>query len=166
MIVLYYTAMLDFQQMLLRLLVSLILGALMGLERELVGKEAGIRTGMMVSAGAAIFTMIGLSLPYIIAPDTQGALQIIASNGGYLNIIANIVIGTGFLGAGIIIKTQEHVHGLTTAAVIWATAAIGILAGLGVIKFAVTTSIVLFLVLLLVSRVGVHREEQGAEHKT
>ena len=149
--------MLDFQQMILRLLVSLVLGTMLGLERELVGKEAGIRTGMMVSAGAAIFTMTGLALPYIVAPNTADALQIITSNGGYLNIIANIVIGTGFLGAGIIIKTQEHVHGLTTAAVIWATAAIGVLVGLGIIKFAVATTSILFLVLLLVSRVSLLR---------
>ena len=154
----YYTPMIGFEQMITRLLVSLVLGALMGLERELVGKEAGIRTSMMVASGATIFSMIGLELPYIIDPTGQSVAQIIVSNGGYLAIIANIVIGIGFLGAGIIIKTEKHVHGLTTAAVIWATAAIGVLAGLGLTKFAASTAIILFLVLLLVSRVNVHRE--------
>jgi putative Mg2+ transporter-C (MgtC) family protein len=158
--VLYYTPMLDFQQMMVRLLVSLVLGALLGVERELVGKEAGIRTGLMVSSGAAIFTMIGLTLPYIAAPSASDALQIIVNNGGYFNIIGNIVVGTGFLGAGIIIKTQEHVHGMTTAAVIWATAAIGVLSGLGIFKFAAATTVLFFLVLLLVSHVSIYRESR------
>lgn len=130
----------------------------MGLERELVRKEAGIRTGMMVSAGAAIFSIVALELPYIVAGNGADPSQIVVGNGGYLNIIANIVIGIGFLGAGIIIKTQEHVHGLTTAAVIWATAAIGVLAGLGLFTFAIATAIILFLALLITIRASVHSD--------
>lgn len=127
--------MLDFSQMLLRFIVALLLGALIGLERELAGKEAGIRTSMLVAGGAALFSLVALEIPYL----TNLAPEEVAS-GGFLHIIANIVVGIGFLGGGIIIKTQEHVHGLTTAAVIWVTAAIGILAGIGLMKLALISA--------------------------
>ncbi len=133
---------------------ALALGALMGLERELVGKEAGIRTAMMVAGGAAIFTLVGLSLPYIVA--VSNVADVIARNGGFLNIIANIVVGIGFLGAGIIIKTQEHVHGLTTAAVVWATAAVGILAGIGLLQFALVSALIFSGTLYLLRKLGVY----------
>jgi len=114
----------------------------MGLEREAIGKEAGVRTAMLVSSGAAIFSMIGLTLPYLIAISPANLADIISHNGGYLGIIANIVVGIGFLGAGIIIKTEEHVRGLTTAAFIWTTAAVGTLVGIGLIKFGVVTAVI------------------------
>src|SRR3989338_4077619 len=102
--------MIDFPQMLLRLVAALILGAIIGLEREMVGKEVGIRTGMMVSAGAALFSITGIMLPYIIAISPENLSEIIARNGGFLNIIANIVVGVGFLGTGIIMKNENRVH--------------------------------------------------------
>lgn len=127
--------MIPLSQMVIRFAVALALGSLMGLERELVGKDAGIKTAMTVSAGAAIFTLVGLNLPFMASPDEEVAGYLIR-NGNYFGMLANIVIGIGFLGAGIIIKTEERIHGLTTAAVIWATAGIGILAGLGLFRFA------------------------------
>ncbi len=135
--------MIPLSQMVIRFAVALALGALMGLERELVGKEAGIKTGMTVAAGAAIFTLVGLNLPFMVSPDEQVAGSLIR-NGTYFSMLANIVIGIGFLGAGIIIKTEERVHGLTTAAVIWATAGIGIFAGLGLFRFAAIATGILF----------------------
>ena len=68
--------------------------------------------------------------------------EVLARNSGFLTVIANIVVGIGFLGAGIIIKTEERVHGLTTAAVIWAVAAVGTLAGIGLLEFAAATAII------------------------
>lgn len=133
--------MLDFKQMFIRLIVALALGALIGLERELVGKEAGIRTTMLVAGGASIFAIIAISLPYIIATSPSEIPDIIARNSGFLAVIANIVVGIGFLGAGIILKTGEHVHGLTTATLVWVAAAIGVLVGLGLIKFAATSAV-------------------------
>lgn len=130
-----------FQQMVANLLVALILGALIGIEREFAGKEAGIRTAMLVAGGSAIFSMIGLILPYLIAQTPENLTEILARNSGFITVIANIVVGIGFLGAGIIIKTEEHIHGLTTAAAIWTTAAIGVLAGLGLTEFAVVATI-------------------------
>ncbi|MBI4094909.1 MAG: MgtC/SapB family protein [Candidatus Liptonbacteria bacterium] len=135
--------MLEFSQMVYQLVVALFLGALMGLEREIIGKEAGVRTNMLVAGGAAIFTMIALALPVQLGELYGNTADIAARNSGFLTIIANIVVGIGFLGAGIIIKTQERVHGLTTAATVWATASIGVLAGMGQISFAFVSTILL-----------------------
>lgn len=145
--------------MILRLLVALGVGALVGLERELVGKEAGIRTSMMVAAGASIFAMIALMLPYILTSDPSEIQRIISGNGGVLGIMANVVVGIGFLGAGIIIKTEnsEHVHGLTTAAVIWATAGLGILVGLGMIRFAAVAACIFFIVLFIFRKLSLYQ---------
>ena len=132
--------------MIVRLLVALGLGALVGLERNLAGKEAGMRTEMLISGGAAIFTMIGLALPYLTASSPEAVPAVIAGS-TFMNVIANIVVGIGFLGAGIIIKTQERVHGLTTAAAVWTTAAIGVLAGLGLWKFALAAAVIIVILL-------------------
>lgn len=129
--------------MVLHLLVALGLGAFMGFERELIGKEAGVRTSMLVAGGAAIFAMIGISLPYLVATTPDLVPEIISKNSGFLSVIANIVVGIGFLGAGVIIKTGEHVKGLTTAAAMWATAAVGTLVGLGLVKFALVSAFVI-----------------------
>lgn len=139
--------------MAVRLAVALVLGALMGLERELVHKEAGIRTSMMVAGGAAIFTLIGLDLPYLIASSPEAVPAILAGNAGFLNLIANVAVGIGFLGAGIIIKTEERVHGLTTAAVVWVTGAIGVLCGLGLLSFAAAATIALAILLYLLRKI-------------
>lgn len=136
-----YTAMMDFSQMIAQLVVALLLGMLMGLERNAIGKEAGVRTNMLVSGGAAIFSMIALKLPYVVSLGAAD-LPAILANSTFMNIIGNIVVGVGFLGAGMIIRNQDHVHGLTTAASIWATAGIGTLVGIGLIKFAVATTII------------------------
>ena len=128
--------MLTFEQMALRLVVAILLGALIGVEREIAGREAGLKTGLTVAAGSAMFAILSLQLPYIIALSSVNLPDIIARNSGFLSVIANIAVGVGFLGAGVIIKTRRHVHGLTTAAGIWVTAAIGVLAGVGLIQFA------------------------------
>ena len=144
--------------MLMRFLAALALGALVGLEREFVGKEAGVRTLMLVSGGAAMFTLIALTVPYLMG-NAFIASQIISGGSGFLIIIANIVTGAGFLGAGIIIKTQEHVHGLTTATMMWATAAIGILVGLGQIQFAALASVIITVLLYVFRNFPFSREE-------
>lgn len=133
--------MLTFSQMLIRFLVALLLGAVIGLEREMSGREAGVRTSMLVSAGAAIFAIIALTLPYLVAISPDNLPEVIARNSGFLGVIANIVVGVGFLGAGIIIKSGEHVRGLTTAATVWMTAAVGTLVGIGLMNFAAIIAI-------------------------
>ena len=161
---LYYKLMLTFEQMAMRLVIALALGALIGLERELVRKEAGMRTAMLVSGGAAIFSIISISLPYIVAVSPENLPDVIARNSGFLSVIANIVVGIGFLGAGIIIKTDElHVRGLTTAAVIWATAAVGTLVGIGLINFAVFSAFALSGLLYVLRKVKVYERIRPRE---
>ena len=164
--ILEYTEMMSFSQMLMHFVTALVLGGIMGMERERVGKEAGIRTSMMVAGGAALFTIAGLSLPYFVATSPENLPQVIAANSGFLIMIANIVVGIGFLGAGIIIKTEEHVHGLTTAAVIWTTAAIGILAGIGLTKFALAVTIISAGSLYVLRRVGIYEKVRPRENNS
>jgi len=141
--------------MLARLVIAIILGAIIGLERERVGKEVGIRTAMTVSAGAAIFSIIALALPYIVATSPENIPDIIARNSGFLGVIANIVVGIGFLGAGIIIKNEDRVHGLTSAAIVWLTAAIGVLAGLGLTEFAAASTVIMVVLLYSLRKLNI-----------
>ena len=104
---------------LVRIIAAALLGAVIGAERELGGKAAGLRTHMLVALGAAVF---------VIAPREAGL------RGGELaNVVQGVAAGIGFIGAGTILKLAEHeqIKGLTTAASIWMTAAVGIAAGIG-----------------------------------
>ena len=115
-----------------RLLLGAVLGALIGLEREFHDHPAGMRTHLLVSVGSASFTI--LSLEAFGAPDADPG-----------RIAAQIVSGIGFLGAGAILKYGGSVRGLTTAASLWATAAVGMAAGGAAwIVAAVTTAIIVF----------------------
>ena len=99
----------------LRLILACVLGGMIGLERDLHGRNAGIRTNMLVCVGAALFTIVSISV--------QGADP--------SRIAAQIVCGIGFLGAGAILKDGLNIRGLTTAAYMWFIAAVGISCGLG-----------------------------------
>lgn len=141
--------------MILRFGVAVILGAIIGWEREIIHKEAGIRTSILVSAGAALFTMIGLTVPYILGGWPPGR---IAGENGAMGIIANVVVGIGFLGAGLIVKGENHVQNLTTAAVIWFVASIGILSGLGLFKMAIFSAVIMTLLLYLLRNLKTNNE--------
>ena len=101
-----------------RLLASIAAGAMVGLEREFNNKSAGFRTNTLVAMGACIYVLINVNL---------------ADHGGAdpTRIIGQIVTGIGFLGAGVILHHGGNIHGLTTAATIWVSAALGSLSGLG-----------------------------------
>ena len=115
--------------MALRLLLAAALGGLVGLERELSGKPAGYRTLMLVSVGSCLFTILS---------DTFG------SSSDPSRIAAGVVVGVGFLGGGTIWRAEGMVAGLTTAAALWAAAAIGLAVGGGEYVIAsVATGIVL-----------------------
>jgi putative Mg2+ transporter-C (MgtC) family protein len=108
----------QFTRLMLRLLVAALLGGLLGLQRERHGKDAGVRTHMLVALGAALFVLV---------PQQAGLEADDLSR-----VIQGVVAGVGFLCAGTILKSgDDQVRGLTTAAGIWLTAAIGIAAGLG-----------------------------------
>jgi putative Mg2+ transporter-C (MgtC) family protein len=120
-------------QIFLRLLVAVILGALVGYEREIAGKPAGARTHGMVSLGAALFTVV--------------SIYGFGGVGDPARIAAQIVTGIGFLGAGAILHQRGGVHGLTTAASLWVTAALGLAAGVGLIFIALIATLLVFLLL-------------------
>lgn len=114
-------------EIVVRLLVALGLGAVVGLERQLKRRPAGLRTHMLVSLGAAIFTTIGLSLE----PNTS-------------RIAEAIVTGIGFLGAGAIIAQGGKVKGITSAATLWAVAGLGLVAGTGEYILAIIIAVLIF----------------------
>ncbi len=119
-------------EFILRLLAAMAAGGIIGLERELSNKSAGLKTNMLVSIGASIYVLINLALT-----DKQG-------EGDPTRIVGQIVTGIGFLGGGVILHRGASVHGLTTAATIWCSAAVGCLAGLGMyIEAAISTAAVL-----------------------
>ena len=149
--------MLTLEEMLLRLGAAILLGAVIGLERELAGKEAGIRTDIMVAAGAAIFAMVGITLPYLISLSPEHLEQVLAHNSGFLGAIANVIVGVGFLGAGIIVKQGTHVRGLTTAATVWFVAAVGVLCGIGLWEFAGVTTVGLVFLLVILKKINLYR---------
>jgi len=144
--------MFTFEEMLLRLIAAVALGSLIGLERELVGKRAGIRTNIMVAAGAAIFAMISLAVPFIAGVSEEAIRSTLPDR-----VLANIVVGIGFLGAGIIVKEGLHVRGLTTAATVWFVAAIGTLVGIGLIKFATVAALGLTGLLYVLRKIDLYR---------
>ena len=108
----------------IRILVATILGAMLGLEREITAKPAGLRTHMLVAEGSCLF-MVGAIL---LAEQTDtGPFAVIDPT----RVGSTIVTGVGFLGAGMILRSGDRVQGLTTAAGIWVAAAIGMLIGSG-----------------------------------
>lgn len=108
-----------------------LLGAIIGIEREFSHKPAGLRTHILVSMGSCLITTISI---FFFSMD-------------YARIVANIIVGIGFIGAGTIIGSHEHVQGVTTAASIWITAAIGIACGIGYFVVAILTTIITLFVL-------------------
>ena len=126
-------------QMFLRLLVATVLGGLVGYERERTGKPAGVRTHGMVCLGAALFTVVSI--------HGFGA-------GDPARLAAQVVTGIGFLGAGAILHQRHSIHGLTTAASLWVTAAVGIAMGVGMIAMSLVTALLIFLLLRFGPRPG------------
>ena len=122
-------------EMVLRLLLAAALGAVIGYQRERAGKSAGLRTHVLICIGAALFTIASL---YGFGAAADPA-----------RIAAGIVVGVGFIGAGAIIRTREHIVGLTTAATIWAVAAIGLAAGAGLYLASTVTALITLAVLFL-----------------
>lgn len=134
---------------LLRLFAAVLLGAVVGIERERAGKPAGLRTHMLVSLGTAVV---------VIACQDSGM-----SLDGLSRVIQGIVTGIGFVGAGTILKLNEQreIQGLTTAAGLWMTAAIGVAAGLGILGIAVIGTLGTVLVLVLEHFIDSRRNTQN-----
>jgi putative Mg2+ transporter-C (MgtC) family protein len=135
-------------QLVLRMLLAILLGGLLGYQRERHGKAAGLRTHMLVALGSAFFVLIPLQAGMPLA-DLSRVLQ-------------GLLAGIGFLVAGTILKQQapEQIHGLTTAANLWLTAAIGVAVGLGREASALLGTVLALMILALLPQVEPSAEAQ------
>jgi putative Mg2+ transporter-C (MgtC) family protein len=116
--------------MIFQILFSIILGMFIGMEREQCGKAVGYRTVSLITLGSTLFTLMS---PQIFGGDNS-------------RIIAQIVSGMGFLGAGVIFKNGDNISGLTTAATLWVAAAIGCLVGIGCNKEALIGTLLILVI--------------------
>lgn len=133
----------NFESWIVKLILATFFGSLIGLEREYHGRPAGLRTHMLVCIGAAILTISSMS----IAAEFSNGIG--PSGEAVSRIVAGIVTGIGFLGAGAIIRTSDFIVGLTTAACIWFVAAIGIVVGIGQYFLAASSTGIALLVLII-----------------
>jgi putative Mg2+ transporter-C (MgtC) family protein len=118
----------------LSIILAVVLGAAIGLEREIRGKAAGLRTNVLICLGAAVFTIISERM----AGDKDSITR----------IAAQIVTGVGFLGAGAVIQDRGGIHGLTTAATIWLVASVGMACGARLYLLAVISTFIAMVVLV------------------
>lgn len=125
----------------LRLLIAVVLGGAIGLQRELSGKPAGLRTNLLICLGACLITELSIALPAALGAGDPG------------RIAAQIVSGIGFLGAGTILQARHAVHGLTSAATIWVVAGIGMVVGAGFEQRAALATALILAALTLLRRV-------------
>lgn len=126
-----------------KLIAASILGGIIGVERDIHGRAAGLRTNLLVSLGAAVFVLISVKLPQ----SSAGTYQ--ADPG---RLAAQIITGIGFLGAGAIIKSGLTIRGLTTAASLWVTAAIGMCVGAGYYEIALLATFLALFSLVFLNR--------------
>ena len=133
---------LHWAEMLLRLALAALLGGVLGLERELREREAGLRTHLLVAVGSALFTIVSA---YGFSTFLESGASVVRADP--TRIAAQIVTGIGFLGAGAIIRQGLSIRGLTTAATLWVVAAIGMAAGAGYYSAAAITTAVALIAL-------------------
>jgi putative Mg2+ transporter-C (MgtC) family protein len=140
-------------ELVLRLALAALLGAVIGVEREWRDRTAGLRTHMLVCLGSAVFTIVsayGFSEWYDSIPADQRTTVVSDPT----RIAAQIVTGIGFLGAGAIFRSDDGVRGLTTAASLWMMAAIGLATGAGYYELAVASTVLMLLVLVALRQVS------------
>jgi len=142
------------REQIIALLLAAGLGGLIGLERQIDGKPAGVRTNILICLGATVFTLVS-------------KLMAVGDGESTTRIAAQVVTGIGFLGAGAIIREPKGVHGLTTAATIWLVASIGVACGAGLYALAVAATVICGVVLLIArwtDRLG-HAEDKPKHEK-
>ncbi len=147
------------KELIIRLLVAALFGAIVGLERELQGHPAGLRTHLLVCVGSALILVTNIKL----FEQFHGQSNIDVTRMG-----AQVVSGIGFLGAGTIIRASDRIRGLTTAATLWSVAAIGLAVGAGLyLAGAVTTAIVVIALTLfrpMVDKIAAKRNKHHEDH--
>lgn len=134
----------------LRLIVASLLGAIIGMEREHHGREAGFRTQLLVSLGAALAMVVSLNFAEAYGGLKNDATAIKIDPG---RIAYGVMVGIGFLGAGAIVRYGAAVRGLTTAASIWCTAAVGLASGFGMFLVAALAAILVLIALVVLRKV-------------
>lgn len=132
-------------ELLLRVVLAAVLGAAVGFDRQRSNKPAGLRTHMLVAIGSALFAASGVM---ILTDFVDGPSEVTLD---LLRVVAATATGIGFIGAGVIFQSGSTVKGLTTAAGIWVTAAIGLLSGLGMILLAVGGAVLAVVVIAVLS---------------
>ncbi|MBI2097996.1 MAG: MgtC/SapB family protein [Candidatus Vogelbacteria bacterium] len=125
--------------MLVRLVLAAVCGAILGLERTVAGKHAGVRTYALVTLGSALFVVISELVIARYLGQTGLTLD-------PLRIASQVVVGIGFLGAGLIIFKESKISGLTTAAGLWVAAGIGVAAGFGLLALAIVVTVLTLLI--------------------
>lgn len=140
----------------IRIILAVIFGSIIGLERERRHKPAGLRTNILVMLGSTLITLMAINIIDNFNPG---------GNADMGRIIGSIVTGIGFLGAGAIIQGRGSVHGLTTAATIWIVAAIGITIGLGYYAVAAACTIIVVVVLFVLGIIERREETKEAPEK-
>ncbi len=131
----------------LQLLLTAILSMVIGLDRERRDSPAGLRTHMMVGLGACLFTLL--------------SIHAFPGPGDSARVAAQIVTGIGFLGAGTIVQRKRDVHQLTTAASIWATAAVGMAVAADAWFLAITATLIMWVVLAVLRRFEAEKKEEN-----
>lgn len=142
-------------QLIIKLFLAALLGGLVGLERDIHGHEAGLRTNMMIAISSCLFTILSIEA-FPTVPDTGGFRDT-------ARVAAQIVVGVGFLGAGAVIQSRDRVRGLTTAATIWLVAAIGMAIGTGEYLAATFTVIFALAVLVLLAPLSKQLEKRARD---
>ena len=150
-----------------RLMLAMVLGGIIGLERELKNHSAGFRTHILVTVGSCIFMLVSVSMPVIITAMPNGTVNNVDPS----RIAAQVVSGIGFLGAGAIIQAKgRRIHGLTTAASLWVVAAIGLAVGAGLYLTSIIATIMLLNILTsfsrLESKLAAMMQRQQQDEKT
>ena len=135
-----------------RLLLASLIGGLIGAERELRRKSAGFRTNILIALGSAVFTIASITLA--------------SPSGDPTRVAAQIVTGIGFLGAGAILRNRDGVHGLTTAAIVWVNASLGVAAGGGQFHLAIIGGAITLSVLLVLGPIEAAIELRSGPKKT
>lgn len=131
----------------LRVLVSVVLGFVIGFERELTSKFAGLRTHILVCVGSCIFTILSIFVFPTVSADGNPVAY-----GDPARIAAQVLTGIGFIGGGTVLRHGSSVFGLTTAATLWTTASVGMAAGCGSLLLACIATVITLIVLILVRK--------------
>jgi putative Mg2+ transporter-C (MgtC) family protein len=142
-----------FMSYLSRLVIALLIGGAVGLEREFKGKPAGMRTNMLICVGSCLIMIISIEI-------ARTAVQ--TSDPG--RIAAQVVTGIGFLGAGTIIRSRFHIVGLTTAATIWALSAIGLAVGAGYLLLAAVAALLITITLIFIGYIEDRLQTKRSYH--